>query len=128
MSVTEGTVTRLLVIDDSVRVRRLITRALQREPRVEVVGAMRNGRAAIIRSRRLSPDVVLLDAETGIDGDCLTLRELRRLDPAVRVVMRGSWEGFDEGAVRERVLAMLHGRAPRRVLTPALVSEPIDMP
>ncbi len=112
MSVAAGPVTRLLVIDDSVRVRRVVTRALAREPGVEVVAAMRNGRAAITRSERLKPDVVLLDSEVALDGTCPTLHELRRLDPTLRVVMRGEWEQIDEALVRERVLLAIGGRGP----------------
>jgi two-component system chemotaxis response regulator CheB len=108
------TVTRVLVIDDSVRVRRTVTRALAREPGIEVVAAMGNGRAAITRSQRLAPDVVLLDAEVAGDGDFPTLRELRRSDPTLRVVMRGDGEPLDEQQVHDRVLPRIHGRLPAR--------------
>jgi two-component system, chemotaxis family, protein-glutamate methylesterase/glutaminase len=110
MSVREDPVTRLLVIDDSVRVRRAVTRALQREPSIEVVAAMRNGRAAVMRSERLSPDVVLLDTEVAVDDDCPTLAELRRLEPKVRIVLREAWEQMDEEQVRRWVLSALRGR------------------
>lgn len=110
MRVTEDPVTRLLVIDDSVRVRRAVTRALQREPSIEVVAAMRNGRAAVMRSERLSPDVVLLDTEVAVDDDCPTLAELRRLEPKVRIVLREAWEQMDEEQVRRWVLSALRGR------------------
>jgi two-component system, chemotaxis family, protein-glutamate methylesterase/glutaminase len=110
VSVAEDPVTRLLVIDDSVRVRRAVTRALQREPSIEVVAAMRNGRAAVMRSERLSPDVVLLDTEVAVDDDCPTLAELRRLEPKVRIVLREAWEQMDEEQVRRWVLSALRGR------------------
>jgi two-component system chemotaxis response regulator CheB len=110
MSVAEDPITRLLVIDDSVRVRRAVTRALEREPSVEVVAAMRNGRAAVTRSVRLSPDVVLLDTEVAVDDDCPTLAELRRLEPKVRIVLRDAWEQMDEEHVRRWVLSALRGR------------------
>ena len=124
MSVTDGTVMRLLVIDDSVRVRRIVTRALAREPGVEVVAAMRNGRAAITRSERLAPDVVLLDSEVAIDGDCPTLHELRRLDPTLRVVMRGESHLIDEERVRQWVLPAIRGRTPRAVAPRAVPVTP----
>jgi two-component system, chemotaxis family, protein-glutamate methylesterase/glutaminase len=110
MSVREDPITRLLVIDDSVRVRRAVTRALEREPSIEVVAAMRNGRAAVMRSERLSPDVVLLDTEVAVDDDCPTLAELRRLEPKVRIVLRDAWEQMDEEHVRRWVLSALRGR------------------
>jgi two-component system, chemotaxis family, protein-glutamate methylesterase/glutaminase len=112
MTVADPAVTRVLVIDDSVRVRRVVTRALEHEPGVEVVAAMRNGPAAIVRSERLLPDVVLLDSEVAVDGGCATLRELRRVDPELRVVLRGDLEGLDEADVRARVLPMIGERSP----------------
>jgi two-component system chemotaxis response regulator CheB len=106
-------VTRLLIIDDSVRVRRAVARALEKEPGIEVVAAMRNGRAAVTRSQRLGPDVVLLDAAAGDGGTCATLAELRRLDPTPRVVMRdelGAAGGTgDEEEVRRSLLAAILG-------------------
>jgi two-component system chemotaxis response regulator CheB len=111
--VTKEAVTRLLVIDDSVRVRRAVSRALEREPSIEVVAAMRNGRAAVMRSERLSPDVVLLDTEVAVDDDCPTLVELRRLEPKVRIVLRDAWEQMDEEQVRRWVLSALRGRQER---------------
>ena len=106
-------VTRLLVIDDSVLVRRLVSRTLAREPNVEVVGAMRNSRAAVVRSGALRPDVVLLDAEAAIDDDCLTLSELRREQPGLRIVMRGERDRLDEDAVLHELLPAILGVEPR---------------
>ena len=51
----EATLTRVLVVDDSVVVRRVVTRALADEPGVEVVGAARNGRVAVARSSPCGP-------------------------------------------------------------------------
>ena len=102
-------VTRLLIIDDSVRVRRVVARALEQEPGIEVVAAMRNGRAAVTRSQALGPDVVLLDAAAADDGRCSTLAELRRLEPRPRVVMRGELEQADEDELRRSVLSAILG-------------------
>ena len=104
-------VTRLLIIDDSVRVRRVVARALEQEPGIEVVAAMRNGRAAVTRSQALGPDVVLLDAAAADDGRCSTLAELRRLEPSPRVVMRGELEQGDEDELRRSVLSAVLGEA-----------------
>ena len=101
--------TRLLVIDDSVLVRRLVSRTLAREPHVEVVGSMRNSRAAVVRSGALRPDVVLLDAEAAVDDDCLTLSELRREQPGLRIVMRGERDRLDEDVVLHELLPAILG-------------------
>jgi two-component system chemotaxis response regulator CheB len=104
-------VTRVLVIDDSVFARRVITRAFEREPTVAIVGAMRNSHAAVIRAESLRPDVVLLDSEVaGADG-CATLAELRRRYPEMRMVMRGEGNGLSEERVRTDLMPAIRGLA-----------------
>jgi two-component system chemotaxis response regulator CheB len=106
-------VTRVLVIDDSVLARRVVTRTLSREPLVQVVGAMCNGRAAVVRAERLRPDVVLLDATVAGGDGCRTLEELRRLHPEVRTVLRDEARGgeLSEERVRAELLPALLGLA-----------------
>ena len=55
------TAIRVLVVDDSVVVRRLVTDALAADPRVEVVGTASDGRRALARVEQLKPDVVTMD-------------------------------------------------------------------
>ncbi len=54
---------RVLVVDDSVVVRRLVSDALSRDPRIEVVGVAADGRIAQARLAQLAPDVVTMDVE-----------------------------------------------------------------
>ena len=62
---------RVLVIDDSAVMRRLIRDALGRDARIEVVGDASDGREAIDRCSELRPDVLTLDLSmpntTGLD-------------------------------------------------------------
>jgi two-component system chemotaxis response regulator CheB len=55
--------TRVLVVDDTVVFRRLISEALAGLPGVEIVGSASNGRLAIERMTALQPDLVTLDIE-----------------------------------------------------------------
>jgi two-component system, chemotaxis family, protein-glutamate methylesterase/glutaminase len=113
-------VTRVLLIDDSVLVRRMVSRALAREPAVEVVGAMSNGHAAVLRAEVLRPDVVLLDSEVAGSDGCATLAELKRRRPDVRAVMRGDASGLTEERVKLTLLPAIRGLAcppaPRRAV------------
>jgi two-component system chemotaxis response regulator CheB len=60
---------RVLVADDSVLFRRVITEALASIPDVEVVGSAANGRLALQQVRELKPDLLTLDIEMpGMDG------------------------------------------------------------
>ncbi|MGM0575973.1 MAG: protein-glutamate methylesterase/protein-glutamine glutaminase [Myxococcota bacterium] len=78
---------RVLVVDDAVVVRRLVTRVLESEPDVEVVGTARNGLVALARIGRLRPDVVTLDIEMPIMDGLEALPEIRRRYRDLPVVM-----------------------------------------
>ncbi|HEU5131119.1 MAG TPA: response regulator, partial [Pyrinomonadaceae bacterium] len=54
-------VLRVLVIDDSAYVRKVVREILSRSPFLEVVGAARDGREALEMVERLDPDVVTCD-------------------------------------------------------------------
>lgn len=54
---------RVLVVDDTVVFRRIISDALAGVPGVEVVGTASNGRVAISRITALQPDLITLDVE-----------------------------------------------------------------
>ncbi|MFO0891383.1 MAG: chemotaxis-specific protein-glutamate methyltransferase CheB [Isosphaeraceae bacterium] len=54
---------RVLVVDDSALMRRLLCDLLASAPEIEVVGTARNGREAVLEAVRLKPDVVTLDVE-----------------------------------------------------------------
>ncbi|MDB4874959.1 MAG: Chemotaxis response regulator protein-glutamate methylesterase [Gemmatimonadetes bacterium] len=60
---------RVLVVDDSAFVRKIVTQMLSRSPFIEVVGSARDGGEALEMCERLRPDVVTLDlVMPGIDG------------------------------------------------------------
>lgn len=54
---------RVLVVDDSVVVRRLVVQALEAEPGIEVVGTAANGRIALAKAAQLAPDAITMDVE-----------------------------------------------------------------
>ncbi|WP_165252287.1 protein-glutamate methylesterase/protein-glutamine glutaminase [Paludisphaera soli] len=63
---------RVLVVDDSALMRRLLTDVFNASGRIEVVGVARDGREAVVQAARLKPDVVTLDVEmpevSGLDA------------------------------------------------------------
>ena len=86
-TIPPGNRIRVLIVDDSVVIRRLVAEALSQDPALEVVGAVSNGVLALARIAQLNPDLVTLDVEMPeMDG----IEMLRRLRPETvrpRVVM-----------------------------------------
>jgi two-component system, chemotaxis family, protein-glutamate methylesterase/glutaminase len=68
---------RVLVVDDSAVIRRLLTDVIDADPDLEVVGTAPNGEIAVEKIARLQPDVVTLDVEMPVMDGLATLRELR---------------------------------------------------
>ena len=60
---------RVLVVDDSAFVRKVVAQMLSRSPFVEIVGVARDGAEALELCERLSPDVITLDlVMPNVDG------------------------------------------------------------
>lgn len=79
--------TRVLIVDDSIVVRRMVANALADDPDIDVVGTASNGRVALERVAALEPDLVTLDIEMPILDGIATLAELRRSRPRLPVVV-----------------------------------------
>lgn len=54
---------RVLIVDDSALIRRLLSDLLTSSPQIEVVGMARDGREAVAQAVKLRPDVITLDVE-----------------------------------------------------------------
>lgn len=80
-------VIRVLVVDDSALIRRLVITVLSAEADVEVVGYARNGLEAIDKVRELEPDAVTLDIEMPELDGLGALRGIRESHPRLPVVM-----------------------------------------
>ncbi|WP_432548171.1 protein-glutamate methylesterase/protein-glutamine glutaminase [Kineococcus sp. SYSU DK004] len=78
---------RVLVVDDSVVVRRIVTDVLSGDPALEVVGTAPNGKVALDKLAQLSPDAVTLDIEMPVMDGLQTLLEVRKVDRRLPVVM-----------------------------------------
>ena len=70
-------VTRVLVVDDSAYVRKVVTQMLSRSPFIDVVGAARDGAEGLELAEQLKPDLITLDLMMpGMNG-WETLRKLK---------------------------------------------------
>lgn len=78
---------RVLVVDDSVVIRRLLTEILSQDPEIELAGTAPNGRIALAKLPQVNPDIVTLDIEMPELDGLATLPELRKAYPRLPVIM-----------------------------------------
>jgi two-component system, chemotaxis family, protein-glutamate methylesterase/glutaminase len=85
---------RVLVVDDSAFVRKVMRQMLSRSPFVEVVGAAHDGREALELVEQLRPDVVTLDLNMpSADGIEFLRTQMKRHPVPVIVVSMASKDG-----------------------------------
>jgi two-component system chemotaxis response regulator CheB len=77
---------RVLVVDDSALMRKLIPAILERDPSIEVVGTAMDGAFALKKIEELHPDVVTLDLEMPRMDGMETLRLIMRRAPLPVIV------------------------------------------
>lgn len=82
-----GTMVRLMVVDDNLQYRRLLSRLLEQAADMRVVGEAANGNEAIARARRLAPDVVLMDLELPQTDGLSAAQTITAESPSVKVVI-----------------------------------------
>lgn len=78
---------RVLVVDDSVVVRRLVADVLDSHPQIEVAGVAQNGAVALEKVEELQPDVVTMDIEMPVMDGISAVKSLRISHPRMPIVM-----------------------------------------
>jgi len=78
---------RVLVVDDAVVVRRLVTDVLAADPEIEVVGVAANGRIALQKIAQLAPDIITLDIEMPEMDGLTTVTEIRKTWKTLPIIM-----------------------------------------
>ncbi len=77
---------RILVVDDAAFMRMMLSDQLTKAG-FEVVGHAENGLVAITKFKELRPDLVTMDITMPEMDGIQAVKEIRRLDPAARIVM-----------------------------------------
>src|SRR6186713_630249 len=98
--------TKVLVVDDSAYVRKVVTQMLSRSPSIEVVGIARDGREALDQVAELQPDVITCDLiMPNLDGVGFVIEQMARKPLPIVIVSVASESGelvlnaLDAGAV-----------------------------
>src|SRR5215510_12739107 len=81
---------RVIVVDDSALMRRVITGLIERDPAIRVVGAARNGREAIDLVQELRPDIVTMDVRMPVMDGLATTEHLMAYCPTPILVLTAS--------------------------------------
>lgn len=78
---------RVMVVDDSAIIRGMMSRWLEADPEITVVGVARDGKEGVEMVGALKPEVVLLDIEMPVMDGLTALPKIIRAYPKVRVIM-----------------------------------------
>jgi two-component system chemotaxis response regulator CheB len=78
---------RILLVDDSSVVRRVLTDVISSDPDLQVAGTAPNGRIALARIGQLDPDLVIMDIEMPEMDGLAALAELRKHYRRLPVIM-----------------------------------------
>jgi class 3 adenylate cyclase/CheY-like chemotaxis protein len=97
---------RVLVVDDSFIMRKLVTEIVESDPDLEVVDTAENGMVALKKVRQVKPDVVLLDIEMPEMSGLETLRRLGLRSPCKVVILSSLVDNADSA---ERIEALRLG-------------------
>ncbi len=81
--------TRVLVVDDSAFMRKVIADIIDDDPELEVVGKARDGLDALDKVRELKPDVITLDVEMPNMDGLTALGKIMEINP-LPVIMLSS--------------------------------------
>lgn len=78
---------RILVVDDAVVVRQLLSKILSSDPLLAVVGVAANGRIALAKIPQVNPDLIVLDLEMPEMDGLETLAAIRQRYPRLPVIV-----------------------------------------
>jgi two-component system chemotaxis response regulator CheB len=110
---------RILVVDDSVVVRRMLTEMLSTDPAIESISTASNGKIALARIPQINPDAIILDVEMPEMDGLQTLTQLRRTYRTLPVIMFSTLTARGAGATLDALalgpMTMSPSRAPEAV-------------
>jgi len=87
---------KVLVVDDSFVMRKVITRMLEKDPQIEVAGTAGDGRDALEKVESLQPDVMTLDIEMPVMNGIDVLKQVMAKRPMPVIMMSAlTKEGAD---------------------------------
>ncbi len=96
---------KVMVVDDSAFFRYTLTKHLEKDPELTVVGSARDGIQALEQIKQLKPDVVILDVEMPRMDGLMALKDIMRQHPTP-VIMLSS---LTQPGTRTTIQALMRG-------------------
>ncbi len=90
----------VLIVDDSIFMRRLLGDIVNQDEELNVIGFGKNGREAVALNKELEPDVILLDVEMPVLNGLEALELIMRERPCPVVIFSSLSEKAVEVTVR----------------------------
>ena len=78
---------RVLIVDDSVVVRKILSQVLSEDPDIDIAGIAANGKIALAKIPQVNPDIITLDIEMPEMNGLEALAEIRKGYPDLPVIM-----------------------------------------
>jgi DNA-binding NarL/FixJ family response regulator len=108
---------RAILADDHAVVREGLRMLLEAEMDIEVVGEAENGRDALRQTKRLKPDVVILDVAMPELNGIEACEQIRAFDPSIRVIVLSMY------STKEHIFRALRAGARGYVLKESAAAE-----
>jgi len=97
---------RVLIVDDSVVIRRLLTNELSKDPDIDVIGAAATGKIALAKIEQVPPDVVTMDIEMPEMDGLTAVSEIRKTHAKLPIIM---FSTLSQRAAKETLEALSRG-------------------
>jgi len=87
---TQHAKVRILIVDDSAVVRRILTKVISDQPDMEVIGTAANGLLGLEFIHRQVPDLVILDVEMPVMDGITALKSIRKVNSHLPIIIFSS--------------------------------------
>ncbi|MGG4471219.1 response regulator transcription factor [Paenibacillus alvei] len=96
---------KVLIVDDHLMVREGLKLLVETSDKYSIIGEAQNGKEAITLTKRLNPDVILMDLYMPIMSGLEAIKEIKRVEPKIPIVILTTYnedklmaEGIKAGA------------------------------
>lgn len=97
---------RIMIVDDTITYRQILSNVVATLNNAELVGTASSGKTALMKFKSIKPHLVFLDVMMPEMDGIETLKELKKIDPGVQVVMVS---GFDMANAKATLESLENG-------------------